>query len=40
MYCVFGVRLKNLAVALLLSGLIAGAICALTSPVTANNAGQ
>ena len=38
MYCVSGVRLKNLAAALLLSGLIAGAICALTSPVTANNA--
>ena len=35
---VFGVRIKNLAAALLLSGMIAGAICALTSPVTANNA--
>ena len=35
---VLGVRPKNLAAALLLSGLIAGAICVLTSPVTANNA--
>jgi hypothetical protein len=35
---VSGERVKNLAAALLLSGLIAGAICALTSPVTANNA--
>jgi hypothetical protein len=28
-----GVRLKGLAAAIVLSGLIAGAICALTSPV-------
>jgi hypothetical protein len=35
---VFGERLKNITAALLLSGLIAGVICALTSPVTANNA--
>ena len=35
---VFGERLKNISAALLLSGLIAGAICALTSPVTADNA--
>jgi hypothetical protein len=35
---VSGQRLKNISAALLLSGLIAGAICVLTSPVTANNA--
>jgi len=35
---VFGERLRNISAALLLSGLIAGAICALTSPVTADNA--
>jgi len=35
---VFGERLKNISAALLLSGMIAGAICALTSPVTADNA--
>jgi hypothetical protein len=35
---IFGQRLKNVSAALLLSGIIAGAICALTSPVTADNA--
>jgi len=35
---VSGQRLKNISAALLLSALIAGAICALISPVTANNA--
>jgi hypothetical protein len=33
----FGQRLRNIAAALLASGLIAGLICALTSPVTAKN---
>jgi len=33
-----GERLKRVSAALLLSGLIAGAVCALTSPVTADNA--
>lgn len=35
---VFGERFRNISAALLLSGLIAGAVCALTSPVTADNA--
>ena len=35
---IFGQSLRNISVALLLSALIAGAICALTSPVTADNA--
>jgi hypothetical protein len=35
---VSGDRFKRVSAALLLSGLIAGAICALTSPVTADNA--
>ena len=34
---VSGQRLKNISAALLLSAFIAGAICALTSPVTPNN---
>ena len=33
MSTVYGVRLKNVAAAIILSCLIAGAICALTSPV-------
>jgi hypothetical protein len=38
MHSTFGYSLKNIILALLLSFLSAGAICTLTSPVTADNA--